>query len=198
MVHKKVKKKPNNDDDGETTMKIKVNKKAAPQISIKKYVKSKPSGDSSIFKSDFKINRDKSSLVDKILDESKEISRNHAKILLLETGFYIQDEGSANKTYLMADHDRDIIIEEGDEFRLGNTLFKIDKISLNKSIKMIAHVNHIEEDNVQSLTLTFKNSLSFPSKKESKFLADDKKLESDIVTFSFDDKLMIKANKENK
>lgn len=201
MVHKKkVIKKINNDDDGESTMKLNIKKKAAPpEISLRKYVKSKASGNPSIFKNDFKINRDKSTKADKILEENTEISRNHAKIILLDSGFYIQDEGSANRTYLMADHDRDFPIQEGDEFSLGKTLFKIERISLNKSIKMIAHINYTEEENEQSLTLTFKNdSLTFPSKKDMKFLVDDKDLEPDIVTFSFDEKLMIKANKENK
>ncbi len=59
-----------------------------------------------------------------IIVEDNEVSRNHCVILPMETGFVIRDLGSRNGTHVNGLRIGERILQESDEIRIGNSVFR--------------------------------------------------------------------------
>ena len=158
-----------------------------------------------IFKASFSINRQKN-LAESIYIESKEISRNHVEIFLYpQYGFFLQDMGSGNHTFIKIEDNTSIILEPNMEIVMGESLFKVEKIESNK-IKMIVLVNFDEVDEKDKEILEIKFNSSFediafgklPKEKGKSSLtfAKDAKIENLQAVFKkFKDSFLITALK---
>jgi len=82
---------------------------------------------STTFPCDFTIYRD-TNLINNIFleDPDHDISGRHAQVILLrDQGFFLQDRGSNNHTFLRIHHFTRVTLDEGIELLFGNSLFKI-------------------------------------------------------------------------
>ena len=147
------------------------------------------------FKGSFTINRDKTKTENNILIEKEhhDVSRSHAKILLLEYGFYLQDEGSTNNIYIKIEPKSHILLFRDLEFRVGNSLLIIDKIGEEK-IELTIKENFtldINEENqkyvgeyTHTVDLSKKKEIKFPSEnKIKKFFKNDEEIKIDQISF---------------
>ena len=82
---------------------------------------------STTFPCDFTIYRDPKLFNNIFLeDPDHAISRKHAQVILLkDKGFFLQDRGSSNHTFLRIHHFTRVTLDEGIELLFGNSLFKI-------------------------------------------------------------------------
>ena len=110
------------------------------------------------FKTSFPIHRNKQ-LKEGIYNDDEEISRSHAEIHLLPNyGFFLQDMGSGNHTYLKVLDDTSIALQVNMEILMGNSLFQVEKIK-KKTIKFIVIVNFTDEEiEKEVLEIKFNNS----------------------------------------
>lgn len=138
------------------------------------------------FSNSFTIYRDCNLSNDNIYLEDSTASRNHARIILLEgRGFFLQDRGSSNFTYLKVNEKSKPPLEIGMELMIGFSLIKIKDIKLcsdsseepsDKKYQVVidAYPKYFYNRNVQKNEMTFfiRNELFFGSgpivKKENK------------------------------
>ena len=83
------------------------------------------------FSNSFTIYRDCNLSNDNIYLEDSATSRNHARVILIEgRGFFLQDRGSSNFTYLKVNEKSKPPLEIGMELMIGFSLIKIKDIKL--------------------------------------------------------------------
>ena len=84
------------------------------------------------FEKSFEINRQKD-LKNSIILKNKEISKNHCLVHLIDNlGFFLQDVGSTNHTFIKILENSNIVLEEGMEIKMGDSLFEVMKLDSNK------------------------------------------------------------------
>lgn len=165
-----------------------------PEINIVRKVEGNETA-SFTFKGNFTINRDKKKIEKNILIEKEhhDVSRSHAKILLLEHGFFLQDEGSTNNIYIKIEPKSHILLFRDLEFRVGNSLLIIDKIREDKidlTIKENFTLDMNKENQkyvgeyTHTLDLSRKKEIKFPSEnKIKKFFKNDREIKVYQVSF---------------
>ena len=183
------------EENVDQTLKAKKPKRAeTPEIHVIRKVQGKETA-SFTFKGSFTINREKTKIENNILIEKEyhDVSRNHAKILLLAHGFYVQDEGSTNNIYIKIDPKSHILLFRDMEFRVGNSLLIIDKIEEEK-IELTIKENFtldLNEENkkyvgeyTHTVDLSRKKEIKFPSEnKIKKFFKNDEEIKINQVSF---------------
>ena len=125
--------------------------------------------------------------------DDKQASRNHINVILIEKkGFFIQDLGSSNHTFIKIDEECNIVIEKNMEFVMGSSILKVLMLEGNK-IKFNVIVD-FEGDNPREMEFELKISsnceepLCFgkkPGKYKNSYLFEkDPKMEKEQVLFS--------------
>ena len=86
------------------------------------------------FETSFQINRQKDLEKEKgIYLDGQEISRNHCVVHLIDNiGFFIQDVGSTGHTFIKLTENGHVVLVEGMEILMGDSLFKVTNIESNK------------------------------------------------------------------
>lgn len=146
-----------------------------------------------LFKKSFQIHREKERSNEGIFINHKEISRKHAEILYFpKMGFFLRDLQSSNHSYIKIPDSHGLVIYPGLEVVMGKSLFRFEKIDLNK-ISFLVELNfEDEEENIINLDIEFKsNEVIFgrnPSKKYSSMCilkSDlDKNIDSEHAKFT--------------
>lgn len=151
--------------------------------------------DSSIrydFSDNFTIYRNKS-LKNNICLDDQVVSREHAHVIfLLEKGYFLQDRGSSNHTYIRVFENTEVHLYEGMEILIGNSTFKILEIEKGR-VTIEANLNYILNfAEKKKIHLKFKERLFFGSDPSSadpndelyKF-ENDPKIEKNQVIFHY-------------
>jgi len=127
---KKLIKKDLEDSEEPATIRI-VRKKKKPLIILTQINEKNVFADYNFEKS-FEINRQKD-LKNSIILKNKEISKNHCLVHLIDNlGFFLQDVGSTNHTFIKILENSNIVLEEGMEIKMGDSLFEVMKLDSNK------------------------------------------------------------------
>ena len=130
------------------------------------------------FVTDFTLNRNKelSSSKDNIFLNDTKISREHASVIFLKNrGFFLQDKGSSNHTYLRINEKSRTLLEEGMEILFANSLFKILEINKN-CLNIEATPKYMikeESNNPLQIALKAKSKLVFGTNPKKKDLDDE-------------------------
>ena len=162
------------------------NRKQVKEIIITS-IKEKNQTEDFKFTNSFTINRDKKALQN-IYINKREISRKHAEILLLENGFYMRDQGSTNHIYIKVITGSFIVLENFMEFRLGNSLIRIQEIYENKITLSIVENFSLDcenEDKVKECEIYLGKEVKFPNANQKKtFFKDDETIQIEQISFS--------------
>ena len=112
------------------------------------------------FKTSFQINHQKHLEKEKgIYLDSKEISRNHCVVHWIDNiGFFIQDVGSTNHTYIKLTENGHVVLVEGMEILMGDSLFEVTNIESNKVLFDILIDYDSEEPKEEKLEVKFNKS----------------------------------------
>lgn len=162
-------------------------------ISIKLFVRDKQKSHYD-FKETFTISRSDATSTN-IQIKNKEISRNHCQIYLLsKKGFFLQDQGSSNHSYIYLEEGSTILLKPNLEILMGCSLFIIDKIQENR-LKINAIFNFLSNDvEKKQIVLTIDNKGTYFGKnsqrKNSYILEEDQddEIEDEQIFFKYNSK----------
>lgn len=134
------------------------------------------------FVEDFTLNRNSERKKNNILLNDNKISREHANVILLKNrGFFLQDKGSSNHTYLRINENSRSLLAQGMEILFANSLFKIVEINKNSLIVEAFPKYMIKKEKINELPL----KIVLKAKSKVFFGTNPKKNDPDDETYEF-------------
>lgn len=136
---------PEEDEESEKTLKHKPIVKMPPSLQLT-YIDEKNVFTNYTFKKTFLINRNKQVDYGVSLFPDKEVSGKHCIVHCIDDmGFFLQDEGSSNYTFIKLNENSNFALKEGMEILMGETIFEVTKL-LSDKIQLNATI-HYESEN---------------------------------------------------